>query len=145
MAKQRISTGAERAVARPAPDVWAVLRRFGDLSWAVGQGVSSFHATGDGVGMLRTATAPHDGGRIVERLTARDEEGMSISYVIVEGALPSLTDYQADAEVHPREGGCAVTWRCSALPEAGAEASGQQILDGMAGRMATLFVAQFED
>ena len=144
MSREEVATTAARSIARPASDVWPALRRFEDLSWALGQGVSSFEATGRGVGMLRTATAPHDGGRIVEKLTALDAPGMSIEYVIVEGGLPGLDDYVARAEVLPRADGCEIRWHCRASVDSNEATRGQAVLTGMADRMVELFASQFE-
>lgn len=144
MSREEVATAATRSIPRPPDEVWAILRRFEDLSWALGQGVSSFEATGRGVGMHRTATAPHDGGRIVEKLTALDDSGMSIEYVIAEGGIPSLEDYAARAQILPNAEGCEIQWHCRASVDVGGAKQGQAILDGMADRMAELFASQFE-
>ena len=144
MPRNTVSTLAVRPIARPASEVWSALRRFEDLSWALGQGVAAFEAMGSGVGMLRSATAPHDGGRIVERLVALDESEMSIDYVIVEGGIPTLHDYAARARVQPRGDGCEIQWTCRAKVDAQRAAEGQTILGGMADRMVALFASQFE-
>ncbi len=144
MTQQAVSTVATREIARAANDVWAVLRRFEDLSWALGQGVSSFSSEGTGVGMLRTATAPGDGGRIVEKLVGLDDTGMSVEYVIVEGGIPMLADYAARAQVRTRGDGCEIEWDCRAKVGAEQFDQGQAILESMAGRMVELFAAQFE-
>jgi len=144
LSRKEVATTAVRSIARSTNEVWPILRRFEDLGWALGQGVSSFEASGRGVGMLRTATAPHDGGRIVEQLTALDDPGMSIEYVIVEGGIPSLEDYAARAQVLPLGDGCEIRWHCRAKVDAGQAAQGQAILSGMADRMAELFASQFE-
>ena len=94
--------------------------------------------------MLRTATAPHDGGRIVEKLTALDESEMSLEYVIVEGGIPTLEDYTARARVVAQADGCAVRWDCRASVAFDEAEQGQAILAGMADRMAELFASQFE-
>ena len=112
MSRQNVSTRASREIAATAPEVWSVLRRFDDLSWALGQGVASFEATGSGVGMLRTAHAPNDGGRIVEELTELDDGEMSLGYVIVEGGIPLLHDYVARARVRTSESGCEIYGLC---------------------------------
>jgi carbon monoxide dehydrogenase subunit G len=135
---------ALRQISHPASEVWSVLRCFEDLSWALGQGVSSFESTGSGVGMLRAATAPGDGGRIVEKLVGLDESAMTIEYVIVEGAIPSVHDYAARAQVRSRADGCEIEWDCRAEVDAPLAEQGQAVLDGVSDRMATLFAAQFE-
>lgn len=144
MSREFVSTRAARAIAAPAGEVWGVLRRFEDLSWALGQGVAAFEATGSGVGMLRTAHAPNEGGRIVEKLTELDEDGMRLEYAIVEGGIPTLEDYVARTAVRPRGEGCEVEWQCRASVEAHEREQGQAILDAMADRMTQLFAAQFD-
>lgn len=144
MSRNEVSTTATRSIPRGADEVWTALRRFEDLSWALGQGVSSFEATGRGVGMLRTANAPLDGGRIVEKLTALDESEMSLEYVIVEGGIPTLEDYTARARVVSHANGCEIRWDCRASVAGDQAEQGRAILAGMAGRMADLFASQFE-
>ncbi len=146
MARVSVETTASRGlVGRSADDVWGVLRRFEDLSWALGHGVSAFESTGSGVGMIRIAVAPHDGGRIGEKLTRLDETDRSLEYVIVEGGLPLLEDYVAVECVRPVGKDCEVRWRCQATVAPGQASQGQAILDAMADRMVELFAAQFVD
>ena len=144
MARENVSTTAARPVRRPAKDVWAALRRFEDLGWALGHGVTAFESEGAGIGMRRTAIAPGDGGRIVEELTALDESLMSIEYVVVEGGLPMLEDYVARVRVESRGAQSAIEWSCRASASEAEVEQAQSILDGMADRMAELFAAQFE-
>jgi carbon monoxide dehydrogenase subunit G len=144
LSREEVATTATRSIARPTDQVWAVLRRFEDLSCAFGLGGSPLEATGSGVGMLRIATAPRDRGRIVEKLTALDDSGMSIKYVIVGGGIPSLSDHAACAQVLPHADGCEIRWHCRASVDADEAKQGQAILAGMADRMAEIFASQFE-
>ena len=144
MSRATLTTTAVRPTPSPAPEVWRVLRRFGDLSWALGHGIASFEATGSGVGMRRTAIAPLDGGRIVEELPALDDADMLVEYTIVEGELPGLRDYVARAQVRPNGPASEIRWDCRATVEPDAERQGRALLDALAARMAALFAAQFE-
>ncbi|MBY0250254.1 MAG: SRPBCC family protein [Methylobacterium organophilum] len=60
---------------------------------------------------LRTLTLK-DGGTIVERLEARDDEAMSYTYTILEGVLP-VANYRSTIRVVKSGRGSKVTWTCN--------------------------------
>jgi carbon monoxide dehydrogenase subunit G len=92
---------AEITIDRPADDVWAVLGNFGELTWM--PGVETCELDGDDriLGMF--------GMRIVERQLARDEEGKSLTYGIVDGDMKPEV-HRATVTVMPAGSGSFVTW-----------------------------------
>ena len=92
---------AEITIDRPADDVWAVIGNFGELTWM--PGVETCELDGDDriLGMF--------GMRIVERQLARDEEGRSLTYGIVEGDMKPEV-HRATITVMPAGSGSFVTW-----------------------------------
>ena len=92
---------AEITIDRPADDVWAVIGNFGDLMWM--PGIESCELDGDDriLGMF--------GMRIVERQLARDEEGRSLTYGIVDGDMKPEV-HRATITVMPAGSGSFVTW-----------------------------------
>ena len=95
----------------PAEAVWAVVGDFGglhrwhprvrrlDLSWE---------------GRIRTLHLD-DGGRVVERLEARNEAAWRYVYVLVDGSLP-LPAYRSTLAVHAEGQACRVNWSCEFEP-----------------------------
>ena len=92
---------AEITIDRPADDVWAVIGNFGELTWM--PGVETCELDGDDriLGMF--------GMRIVERQLARDEEGRSLTYGIVDGDMKPEV-HRATITVMPAGSGSFVTW-----------------------------------
>lgn len=92
---------AEITIDRSADDVWAKIGNFGDLMWM--PGIESCELDGDDriLGMF--------GMRIVERQLARDEEGRSLTYGIVEGDMKPEV-HRATITVMPAGSGSFVTW-----------------------------------
>ena len=92
---------AEITIDRPADDVWAKIGNFGDLMWM--PGIESCELDGDDriLGMF--------GMRIVERQLARDEEGRSLTYGIVDGDMKPEV-HRATITVMPAGSGSFVTW-----------------------------------
>jgi carbon monoxide dehydrogenase subunit G len=92
---------AEITINRPADDVWAVIGNFGDLTWM--PGVETCELQGDDrvLGMM--------GMRVVERQLARDDEGRTLTYGIVDGDMkPGV--HEATITVMPAGSGAFVTW-----------------------------------
>ena len=95
----------------PADVVWALIGDFGglhrwhpevarlDLSWE---------------GRIRTVHL-HGGGRVVERLEARNDAAWRYVYVLVDGSLP-LHACRSTLEVRPEGTRCRVDWRCEFEP-----------------------------
>ena len=92
---------AEITIDRSADDVWEKIGNFGDLMWM--PGIESCELDGDDrvLGMF--------GMRIVERQLARDEEGRSLTYGIVEGDMKPEV-HRATITVMPAGSGSFVTW-----------------------------------
>lgn len=93
----------ERPIAAPAQRAWAVLRTFG-LDYFKGY---PHTVTGSGIGAERTFTLPD--GEMTERISAFDDAGMHLDYIIVHGPWP-VTNYTATIRVSPEGEGCLVTW-----------------------------------
>ena len=92
---------AEITIDRSADDVWAKIGNFGDLMWM--PGIESCELDGDDriLGMF--------GMRIVERQLARDEEGRSLTYGIVDGDMKPEV-HRGTIKVMPAGSGSFVTW-----------------------------------
>ena len=92
---------AEITIDRPADDVWAVIGNFGELTWM--PGVETCELDGDDriLGMF--------GMRIVERQLARDDEGRTLTYGIVDGDMKPEV-HRATIRVMPAGSGSFVTW-----------------------------------
>jgi carbon monoxide dehydrogenase subunit G len=92
---------AEITIDRPADDVWAVLGNFGDLMWM--PGIETCELDGDDrvLGMF--------GMRVVERQFARDDEGRTYTYGIVDGDMKPEV-HRATVTVMPAGSGSFVTW-----------------------------------
>jgi len=92
---------AEITIDRPADDVWAVIGNFGELTWM--PGVETCELDGDDriIGMF--------GMRIVERQLARDDEGRTLTYGIVDGDMKPEV-HRATITVMPAGSGSFVTW-----------------------------------
>jgi hypothetical protein len=108
-------------IAAPPAAVWAVLGRFGDMSWHPAI-VSTDDPDGEAIGAVRVLTLGKAGGpTITEALHARDEEGMRYSYRIteVDPAVLPVVNYASELAVLPAEGGSRVEWRGVFDPPAG--------------------------
>ena len=92
---------AEITIDRPADDVWAKIGNFGEMTWM--PGVETCELDGDDriLGML--------GMRIVERQLARDDEGRTLTYGIVDGDMKPEV-HEATITVMPAGSGSFVTW-----------------------------------
>ncbi len=127
-----------------AEEVWAVLRDYGDLSWA--QGIDEVVAEGDGVGMLRKVRTTGSRDFILERLTARDDSEMTLSYAIEGDGIAGLDHYQAHVRAEPLEDGCIIHWQCLAeAPDDDVETMQsfiQRLAEGICGMFARQFTAE---
>ena len=92
---------AEITIDRPADDVWAKIGNFGEMTWM--PGVETCELDGDDriLGMF--------GMRIVERQLARDDEGRTLTYGIVDGDMKPEV-HEATITVMPAGSGSFVTW-----------------------------------
>ena len=112
----------------PAEAVWAVVGDFGglhrwhpqvqrlDLSWE---------------GRIRTLHLA-DGGRVVERLEARNDAACRFIYVLVDGSLP-LAACRSTLAVHSEGRTCRVDWSCEFEPKAGAGSGVARLMEGLYG------------
>jgi hypothetical protein len=74
---------------------------------------------------------------VAEQLLALDEEVRMISYAIVEGGLPALSNYMATATVTATETGCEIRWECRArTPD-------PSLLEAMAAGLVAVFSGSF--
>lgn len=96
------SKRAETTIAKPADEVWAVVRDFGGLDkWA--PGIEKCTLEGD----ERTVTTM--GMEIVERLIRLDENERVLTYGIVSGAVP-VQQHEATITVTPKGDASHVTY-----------------------------------
>jgi hypothetical protein len=92
----------------PADEVWPIVRDFGSIAdWT--PPITDAALDGEGVGAERTLTLA-DGGQVVERLEALDDEARTLRYSIVDGPLP-VTGYEGTFSVAAIDDAtCEVTW-----------------------------------
>lgn len=131
---------AAASVQKPPETVWEAMQRFGDLSWA---GIDEVIVEGKGIGMVRKMRVAQGDDWIIERLTERDDVNMMFSYAIEGEGMPGLSDYTASGQVVPTDNGCQIRWECRATTSEDQSASAQQLLNGVAEGIVTLFAAQF--
>jgi carbon monoxide dehydrogenase subunit G len=93
---------AETTIQKPADEVWGVIGDYGNLGWM--PGVDSCELDGENDRVLGMF-----GMRIVERQFARDEEGKSLTYGIVDGDMKPEV-HRATVTVMPAGSGSFVTW-----------------------------------
>jgi uncharacterized membrane protein len=103
----------------PADAVWATIADFNALPSYVESIVSS-RADGDLPGSERTLVFG-DGTEVVERLEELDDEAMTLTYSVVDGAVP-LDDYLATIIVTPKgDDKCHIEWASTFDPAPGEE------------------------
>ena len=108
-APEKISVSMSTELNASAADVWKVVGDFGGIDFL--SAVASVSVEGEGIGAARTLTlAGEEGGEITESLDALDNEGMSLTYSILESPLP-IDNYTATMTVsESEEGKAAFTW-----------------------------------
>jgi hypothetical protein len=107
-------TSVTEEIDRPAAEVWAVLRDFGNVPWMPGGDQATVE--GSGVGMVRVLV----GGAVRERLERVDEAAMELSYTIPLGMPVPVDDYYATVRVRALgDSSCAVDWGCRFSPRDG--------------------------
>ena len=131
-------------VSSSAEEVWEVMRDYGDLSWA--QGIDEVMVEGDGVGMLRKVRTAGSPDFIHERLTARDDTAMTLTYAIEGDGIAGLSHYKAHVRVEPSEDGCIIHWTCLAeAPDDDVETMQsfiQRLAEGITGMFARQFATE---
>jgi hypothetical protein len=124
-----------------AKEVWGVLRNYGDLSW--GQGIDEVVVEGNGVGMLRKVRTTGSPDFILERLTARNDTAMTLSYAIEGDGIAGLSHYNAHVRVEPCDDGCIIHWQCLAeAPDDDVETM-QPFIQRLAEGISSMFARQF--
>jgi len=98
-------------IAAPPAKVWAVIRKFSDLTWH--PAIKSSTATdGDKVGSVRTLDL--GGPKLIEKETAHSDAMMSYSYVITDDPnnvkVVPVTNYKSTITVTKTATGSKVTW-----------------------------------
>lgn len=97
----------EKVVDADPQTVWALVSDFGGVAeWHPACVASSVQNVGDSV--QRTIVVG-DGARLIEKLEARDDSGMSLSYSIVEGPLP-VANYFSTLKVEGQGESSKLTW-----------------------------------
>jgi len=104
-----MATVEERIEIPAAADaVWQTVRDFGAIDEYVAP-IERATLDGSGVGAERTLTLA-DGGQVVERLDARDDEARTLRYSIVEAPLP-VKGYEGTMSVEAvGASSCIVRW-----------------------------------
>ena len=94
-------------VSAPLEKVWAIVRDFGDLSWAR---IHDTKLEGEGVGAVRTFTST--GGDLVvqERLEHLDEAAHHLSYSLIDAGVIPWTSYLAHIRLSSVDGHTHVEW-----------------------------------
>jgi hypothetical protein len=92
--------------------VWDTIGKFDSLAWH--PLVANVETTGYGIGQIRRI-GTIDGKVIIERLTALDDAGMSLSYALISG-IPA-SHYQATIQVQPKGSGATATWSVKYRPD----------------------------
>ena len=111
-----------RTISAPPEAAWRILRSF-RLDYFPGY---PHTVTGGGVGAERSFKV--SGGPMSERITALDDEAMTLHYEIVENPWP-VTDYLAKIQVAPVADGAEITWSADFEPT-GAESEAVEIVAG---------------
>ena len=116
------SVRVTRTISASPEAAWRVLRSF-RLDYFPGY---PHTVTGEGIGTERSFKVP--GGPMAERITALDDKTMTLRYEIVENPWP-VTDYLAEIQVSPAEGGAEITWSADFEPT-GEENEAVEIVEG---------------
>jgi len=112
----------------PAERVWETISAFSGLERFF-PAVSRSELEGSGVGAVRRCTL-QDGGQLVERLESLDEAAHTLSYSIVEGALP-VEGYRSTMTVRALDGErCELHWRSEFEVTEGGEDALKGLLEG---------------
>lgn len=134
----------EQILPAPAPEVWAVFSRFGEIDWLPGP--ERVETSGDGVGMTRFLHIPGLPAPIEETLESLDEENRRFSYRVKKNPFVPYDRYQATVRVQAADAGCLVKFESSfaldpetaaaADSEEAAEQAAQQAMSGFYQMMA---------
>lgn len=132
-AAETLSVSKEAVVAMTPADLWKKVGEFtGINTWHPGIASSEIvKGNNNEVGAHRKLTLG-DGAVILEQLAARDDAGMSLTYLILEGPLP-VTDYRSTMTVVAEgEGQSKLTWSSTFKAAAAVEpAKAQDVIGGV--------------
>lgn len=94
-------------IGKPASEVWGAIENWCSIAaWhPVIAACEGYEDNGKTMRKLSTG----DGGVLIEELTARNEDEMSFSYVIIESPLP-IADYASTMQVRENGEGATITW-----------------------------------
>ena len=113
-------------VKAPAAKVWEMIGPFCSIKdWhpAIGQCTES--------GDVRTLTTKDGKAQFVEKQTARDDKGLTYSYMIQKSPLP-LSDYNSTIKVVPKgDGMSTVEWSSTYTPAEGKEHDAEAAVSGI--------------
>ena len=127
----------EQILPAPAPEVWAVFSRFGEIDWLPGP--ERVETSGDGVGMTRFLHIPGLPAPIEETLESLDEENRRFSYRVKKNPFVPYDRYQATVQVEAADAGCLVKFESTfaldpeTAPAAGAEEAEQAAQQAVSG------------
>jgi hypothetical protein len=106
---EKISVSMSTELNASAADVWKVVGDFGGIDFL--SAIASVSVEGEGLGSIRTLTlAGEEGGTIMERLEALDNEGMTLTYSILESQLPIDHNTGTMTVSESEEGKTTFTW-----------------------------------
>lgn len=120
-----------RSVVLPAPAaaVWKTIRDFNGAPKYLAA-VTDSTIEGAGAGSVRTLTL-QNGGQIVERLEALDDEARTLRYAALSSPLP-VDKYVATMSVEERgKSQCEVTWSSTFHPKGASQADAKDVVEGM--------------
>ncbi len=136
-----IASKSEIRIDVPAIDVWAVMEKFGDLSWAAG--IDEVVTKGEGLDMVREVRLTGKTGWIVERLVLLDPNEMRIGYVIDNDGMEGFSEYSAEAQVLSEGDGSIISWVCDAKVDESERDQRKAQLDFTVNAIVQLFAMQF--
>lgn len=132
-AAETITVSKEAVVAMTPADLWTKVGDFNGMNTWHPAIASSEIVKGNNneIGAHRKLTLG-DGAVILEELAARDDAGMSLTYIILEGPLP-VTDYRSTLTVVAEgESGSKLTWSSTFKAAAGVEpAKAEEVIGGV--------------
>lgn len=132
-AAETLSVSKEVVVAMTPADLWKKVGDFNAMNaWHPAIASSEIvKGNNNEVGAHRKLTLG-DGAVILEELAARDDAGMNLTYIILEGPLP-VTDYRSTITVVAEgDSGSKLTWSSTFKAAAGIEpAKAQEVIGGV--------------
>lgn len=135
-----IAATATVRIARPAAEVWTVLRRFEDLGWA-GDAIAEVRLREHDDELIRDVRVAGSEEWISERLVECDDAAMTLTYA-VDGLMMGMADYVARCGIEALDdSSCQASWDCTATTTPESASAQEGALDAMATGMAHVFAA----